>query len=64
MSEELLLLLEVWALLMYRLSSFICQGETTRSDEGPDQVKQTGSGPTLLPVSWDRYGFSSSPITE
>lgn len=28
MSEELLLLLEVWALLMYRLSSFICQRET------------------------------------
>lgn len=29
MSEELLLLLvEVWALLMYRLSSFICRRET------------------------------------
>lgn len=26
--------------------------------------KQAGRGLTLLPVSWDRYGFSSSPITE
>lgn len=33
MSEELLLLLEVWALLMYRLSSFICRRETAGSGE-------------------------------
>lgn len=34
MSEELLLLLEVWALLMYRLSSFICRRERAALDEG------------------------------
>lgn len=31
--------------------------------EGGARVEQTAGGLTLLPVSWDRYGFSSSPIT-
>lgn len=46
MSEELLLLLvEVWALLMYRLSSFICRRET--AGELKDSNSEAMTTPSL-----------------
>lgn len=52
MSEELLLLLvEVWALLMYRLSSFICGRETGSVRGGrPPPISNTDAGLPLSPL--------------